>query len=337
MSVRTLGHRDNFGPVTEEDSVVKEPPWEAAVRPAQPDVPTPAAEAGPVEAGPVEAAAPPAPSRAEAVRAGAWSLVTSVRDGIASLAGPSRAVGRSGRQHRVGAGLLIMAALTAVAVVAVGTLHQPVGRLTSASSHATASGLGAAGSGGASAGAGGPLSLRAAAASAAGRSDASLRLILRRDGQSAGPGAAGSGPAGSGLPAPGRPRGAGPGGSGRNPGAPAPAAPRQPGQHKTAPPAPATITATGHVTCLSGAAVEGVWVVGRSGGSGWATWQASAQTASFASFSRQISNGDWEVHVGCGGSPSTWKVATYSGWVSGTSGFTCDDISGQGQYGQCST
>jgi hypothetical protein len=276
---------------------------------AQKGLPAPAAEAGPAEV-----ASPSAPSGAEAVRAG--------------------------RRHRVGAGLLIMAVLTAVAVVAVGTLHQPAGRLTSASTPATANGPGAAGSGGTSAGAGGPLSLRAAGASSAsaGRSDPSLRLILPRDGQSAGHGAAGPGPAGAGpgLPAPGR--GTGPGGSGQNPGAPAPAAPAAPVQHKSAPPrpAPATITATGHVTCLSGAAVEGVWVVGRNGGSGWATWQASAQTASYASFSRQVSRGDWEVHVGCGGSPATWKVATYSGWVSATASFTCDDIAGQGQYGQCS-
>jgi hypothetical protein len=103
-------------------------------------------------------------------------------------------------------------------------------------------------------------------------------------------------------------------------------------------PPPATIDARGSVTCLSGAPVEGVWVVGRAGGSGWATWSASASAKEFASFGRKISNGAWEVHVGCGGSPQTWRAASYSGWVSGTShSFTCDDISGQGRSGECWT
>jgi hypothetical protein len=107
--------------------------------------------------------------------------------------------------------------------------------------------------------------------------------------------------------------------------------------HASIPP-PATIDATGSVTCLSGAPVEGIWVVGRAGGSGWATWSASASAKQFASFGRKISNGAWEVHVGCGGSPQTWRAATYSGWVSGTShSFTCDDISGQGRSGECWT
>ena len=103
-------------------------------------------------------------------------------------------------------------------------------------------------------------------------------------------------------------------------------------------PPPATIVATGHVTCLSGSAVVGVWMVGLAGGSGWAAWTSSARSPEFASFNHRISNGTWAVHVGCGGSPASWHVATYSGLVSGTPhDFTCDDIQGQAQYGECWT
>jgi hypothetical protein len=113
---------------------------------------------------------------------------------------------------------------------------------------------------------------------------------------------------------------------------------RGPAVVKAAPPPPAIITVSGHVTCLSGNAVEGVWVVGLHGGSGWAPWISSAAHPSYASFKKSISNGAWEVHVGCGGSPPNWKVATYSGWATGTPhDFTCDDIPGQGRYGECWT
>jgi hypothetical protein len=103
-------------------------------------------------------------------------------------------------------------------------------------------------------------------------------------------------------------------------------------------PPPATITVSGHVTCLSGKAVEGVWVVGAQGGSGWAPWTSSAARPSYASFHKDIANGAWEVHVGCGGSPASWQVATYSSQVTGAvHDFTCQDTPGQPRYGQCWT
>jgi hypothetical protein len=102
------------------------------------------------------------------------------------------------------------------------------------------------------------------------------------------------------------------------------------------PPPPATINAAGHLTCLSGKAMVGVWVVGQAGGSGWAAWTSTAATPSYASFHRTINNGPWQVHVGCGGTPDSWKVATYSGWVTAVSpSFTCDDIPGHARYGEC--
>jgi hypothetical protein len=115
--------------------------------------------------------------------------------------------------------------------------------------------------------------------------------------------------------------------------APKPARPAPKAVHPAPP--PAKIAASGQVTCLSGNAVEGVWVVGQGGGTGWAAWSPSG-SQSVATFSRTIPNSAWEVHVGCGGSPQSWQVATSSGWITGTSqGITCDDISGQGQFGEC--
>jgi hypothetical protein len=112
-----------------------------------------------------------------------------------------------------------------------------------------------------------------------------------------------------------------------------PAAARPAAAHPAPP--PAKIAASGQVTCLSGNAVEGVWVVGQGGGTGWAAWSPSG-SQSVATFSRTIPTSAWEVHVGCGGSPQSWQVATYSGWMTGTSqSITCDDISGQGQFGEC--
>jgi hypothetical protein len=114
-------------------------------------------------------------------------------------------------------------------------------------------------------------------------------------------------------------------------------APPKPAPPKSAPPKPATITARGSVTCRSGSAVVGVWLVGLNGGSGWATWTASAAAPQVATFSRSIPAGDWSVHVGCGRSPASWLRASYSGYVSGTPrSFSCDDIPGQEQFGECS-
>jgi hypothetical protein len=115
-------------------------------------------------------------------------------------------------------------------------------------------------------------------------------------------------------------------------------APPKPAPSNSAPPQPVTITARGRVTCRSGSAVVGVWLVGLNGGSGWATWTASATAPQVATFSRSIPAGDWSVHVGCGRSPASWLRASYSGYVSGTAhSFTCDDILGQEQFGECSS
>jgi hypothetical protein len=109
--------------------------------------------------------------------------------------------------------------------------------------------------------------------------------------------------------------------------------PARPAQ--TTPAAPATTKVSGRVSCLSGNAVVGVWIEAQRGGSGWSPWWPDTNPAT-ATFAFTISSGPWQVHVGCGGSPGSWQVATYSGWVAtATATFICDDIPGQALFGQC--
>jgi len=75
------------------------------------------------------------------------------------------------------------------------------------------------------------------------------------------------------------------------------------------PPAGATtsLTISGSVACAGGQPVEGVWVQSSGGGSKFAGWQATSSTA--ASYSATISTAVPTVislHVGCGGSKSSW-------------------------------
>jgi hypothetical protein len=44
----------------------------------------------------------------------------------------------------------------------------------------------------------------------------------------------------------------------------------------------------------------------------------------------------YSLHVGCGGSPSSWQVATYSVTVTtAVNNFACFDVPGQPNYGTC--
>jgi hypothetical protein len=72
-----------------------------------------------------------------------------------------------------------------------------------------------------------------------------------------------------------------------------------------APAAEASTTVSGYVTCVDELNVEGVWIQA-SGGSGYASWSTSGAGYN-AHYSRAGISGSWTVHVGCGGSTSTWK------------------------------
>lgn len=88
-------------------------------------------------------------------------------------------------------------------------------------------------------------------------------------------------------------------------------------------------TVSGSVTCVTGRAVEGVFVHANSGGGGWATLSAPSGSSSYVSWSYSIPNsGSYYVNVGCGGTPSNWASSNYSNNYSGnSSGLVCYDTS----------
>lgn len=68
---------------------------------------------------------------------------------------------------------------------------------------------------------------------------------------------------------------------------------------------------SGIVRCAGGSAVEGVWV--NASGGGWASWQVVNREqyggASMAYYWRQVTGPTTvSLHIGCGGSPSSWKT-----------------------------
>jgi serine/threonine protein kinase len=92
---------------------------------------------------------------------------------------------------------------------------------------------------------------------------------------------------------------------------------------------------SGYVSCISGNAVEGVYVAAGKG-SGFSPWTGQGDGAT-ATFTYTLPTQEsYSLHVGCGGSPSSWQVATYSVTVStAVNNFACDDVPGQSDYGTC--
>jgi hypothetical protein len=104
--------------------------------------------------------------------------------------------------------------------------------------------------------------------------------------------------------------------------------------HSTAPKS-APFQISGTVSCISGNTVEGVWVAAGKG-SGYSPWTGQGNGASASFIYTLPLHESYSLHVGCGGTTSTWKVATYSVTVSGAvNNFVCDDVSGQPSYGSC--
>ena len=122
----------------------------------------------------------------------------------------------------------------------------------------------------------------------------------------------------------------------------APASPATKGAVVISTPSP-EVTATaatavsGSIQCQS-TSVEGVWVQSANGGSGWAPWVSSAANPDHATYSYTLpKGGEYSLHVGCGGTTSTWKVAAYSDFYGGTvNDFYCYDESGSTLYTYCS-
>ena len=81
----------------------------------------------------------------------------------------------------------------------------------------------------------------------------------------------------------------------------------------------------------------GVYVAAAKG-QGFSPWrgQGNGSTASF--WYTLPERESYSLHVGCGGTRSSWQVATYSATVStADNNFLCYDVPGQADYGTCLT
>src|SRR5689334_23001481 len=78
--------------------------------------------------------------------------------------------------------------------------------------------------------------------------------------------------------------------------------------------AASSVTISGVVHCNRGAVV-GVWVQSSGGGSKFANWKRLITSASDSTYSATVSTNlpsNIQLHVGCGGSTSTWGSSNYS-------------------------
>jgi len=96
-----------------------------------------------------------------------------------------------------------------------------------------------------------------------------------------------------------------------------------------------SVGVTGQISCVSGKSVEGVWV-SASQGSGYAPWKGLGNGSTSDYWYTLPVSESYSLHVGCGGTTSSWAVATYSPTVGGThNSFNCYDVSGRADYGTC--
>lgn len=107
----------------------------------------------------------------------------------------------------------------------------------------------------------------------------------------------------------------------------------------TAPPATASgpTEITGQVSCDSGAPVEGVWVQGPTV-SGWASWdQVGDGNADWWYSFPANEKIDYDLAVGCGGSPSHWAVSAHADGITRAqhASFNCEDETKSSDYGKC--
>jgi hypothetical protein len=97
----------------------------------------------------------------------------------------------------------------------------------------------------------------------------------------------------------------------------------------------ASFKVTGQISCTSGNSVEGVWVQA-SDGAGYAAWKGLGNGSTSNWWFTLIKQESYSLHVGCGGTTSSWAVATYSPTVTGAhNSFNCFDVAGDANYGTC--
>jgi hypothetical protein len=105
--------------------------------------------------------------------------------------------------------------------------------------------------------------------------------------------------------------------------------------NSTAAPTTTSFKVTGQVSCESGKSVEGVWVQA-SDGHGYASWKGLGNGSTSDWWFTLPKDESYSLHVGCGGSTSSWAVSTYSPTVTGAqNSFNCYDVAGEANYGTC--
>lgn len=108
--------------------------------------------------------------------------------------------------------------------------------------------------------------------------------------------------------------------------APAPSSPKPSGP----------ITVTGQISCSSGKSVVGVWVEAAQG-HGWSPWKLVGNGENADYWYTLPTQETYSLHIGCGGTKSSWAVATETPYVGGThNSFNCFDVPGKLGYGTCS-
>jgi hypothetical protein len=102
-------------------------------------------------------------------------------------------------------------------------------------------------------------------------------------------------------------------------------------------PRPRPAQAVGTVRCASGAAVQGVWIEGRSGGSDFADLTPDDRRSAEVTYRHTLSNGGrYQVRVGCGGTPGNWTRTIVSDYLSpGMYRLLCQDLPGRPNDGKC--
>lgn len=92
---------------------------------------------------------------------------------------------------------------------------------------------------------------------------------------------------------------------------------------------------SGVVVCASGQQVVGVWVDSPAGGSGFANFSRQPGAPHVAQYSRTVTaGGSVSLHVGCGGTPSSWRGDNWTPRIAIGGGRTvntvCNDAAGTG-------
>lgn len=92
----------------------------------------------------------------------------------------------------------------------------------------------------------------------------------------------------------------------------------------------APTTVSGTIGCINSASPVGVWIQAKTSKSGWAQTKVPVRLGGHSKVDYSFTldkGGDYQVHVGCGGTPQKWAKSLKSKDVSGTKNdFVCNDM-----------